>query len=90
MGCRLNIPVREMAAAKKGIADARGVKAEQYAQDELTAAQNKLLESHDRVAQKDVDGAKKAPLSLRHFRKRHTRRRSPSSRRTPLRWQRKA
>ncbi len=62
MGCRLNIPVREMAAAKKGIADARGVKAEKYAPDELTAAQNKLLESHDMVAKKDVDGAKKAAL----------------------------
>ncbi|MBN2079357.1 MAG: LysM peptidoglycan-binding domain-containing protein [Spirochaetes bacterium] len=60
MGCRLNIPVREMANAKKGIADARGVKAEKYAPDELTAAQNKLLESHDMVVKKDVDGAKKA------------------------------
>ncbi len=60
MGCRLNLPVREMAEAKKAIADARKVKAEKYAPQELISAQKKLLASHDRVATKDVDGAKKS------------------------------
>ena len=58
--CRLNVPIREMTNAKKGITAAQNVKADKYAAEELESARKKLLESHSQVADKNVDGAKKS------------------------------
>jgi nucleoid-associated protein YgaU len=72
--CRVNVPIREMTDAKKGIAQAQEVKADKYAGEELEAAKKKLFDSQGRLADKNVDGAKKsaeesANLSLAAYNK---------------------
>jgi nucleoid-associated protein YgaU len=59
-GCRVNVPVREMSDAKRGIAAAEKINANKYAGDELAAAKKKLYDSHNQVAEKEVDAAKKS------------------------------
>jgi len=58
--CRVDVPIREMTDAKKGIAQAQGVMADKYAGEELESAKKKLFESQGLLIQKNVDGAKKS------------------------------
>jgi len=60
MGCRLKVPIREMTDARVGIAEAQKVNAERYANEEYTAAKNKLMASQSELAKKDVSAAKKS------------------------------
>ena len=60
MACKLGVPIREMSNAKQGINTAEKVKANTYAPEELDSAKKKLIESHDKVTNKDVDNAKKS------------------------------
>jgi nucleoid-associated protein YgaU len=60
MACKLSVPIREMSNAKQGITTAEKVKADKYAPGELDSAKKKLIESHDKVTDKDVDNAKKS------------------------------
>ena len=58
--CRVDVPIREMTDAKKGISQAESVKADKYAGEELESAKKKLFESQGLLIQKNVDGAKKS------------------------------
>ncbi len=61
MACK-QIPIREMATAKKDITAAQSVKADKYAPEELNAATTKLYESQSQVHATKVDDAKKSAI----------------------------
>lgn len=61
LACK-QIPIREMATAKKDITAAQNVKADKYAPEELNAATTKLYESQSQVQATKVDDAKKSAI----------------------------
>lgn len=62
LGCGGDIPIKEMAEAKKAITRAAGIKADKYAQAEFEAAGKKLYECHDLIKKEDYSKAKDAAL----------------------------
>ena len=62
MACRLQVPIREMAQAKKDITLAQNVMAEKYAPEEFNAAKTKLFESQSQVNDAKVDDAKASAI----------------------------
>ena len=59
VACGQEIPVNEMTMAKKAIGEAKSVKADQYASDELSAAEAKLFEAHNLAVDEKMGDAKK-------------------------------
>ncbi|MBN2403790.1 MAG: LysM peptidoglycan-binding domain-containing protein [Spirochaetes bacterium] len=58
--CRLEVPVKEMAAAKSEITRAVEVKSEKYAPEDLKKAKDELIKSHDAMKAEDIKAAKKS------------------------------
>lgn len=55
--CQLDVPIKEMSAAKSAISRAVEVKAEKYAPEELKQAREYLLQTHELVKNEDVKQA---------------------------------
>ena len=53
--CQLDVPIKEMVAARKAISRAYEVKADKYAPDQLKKAEDELYQSHEFCKKEDVD-----------------------------------
>ena len=60
ISCEVNIPVKEVIAAKTAVEDAKKFGAEKYSTDELKKAITLLGQCHDYIVDQDTDKAKKA------------------------------
>jgi len=58
VSCQLEVPIKEMARAKKTITRAYEVKADRYDPENLKKAEAKLFESHDNLKEDKADPAK--------------------------------
>ena len=60
LACDVDIPIKEMAAAKNGIEDAKKYGAEQYAPEEIKRAEALLVQSHKNLVDEKGDDARKS------------------------------
>ncbi|MCL1833751.1 MAG: LysM peptidoglycan-binding domain-containing protein [Leptospirales bacterium] len=58
--CDVDIPIKEMSAARNGIAEAKKYDAEKYAPDELKNAEDLLIQSHKNLIDGKSDEARKS------------------------------
>ncbi|MCL1865509.1 MAG: LysM peptidoglycan-binding domain-containing protein [Spirochaetes bacterium] len=58
--CEVDVPIKEMAAARNGIEDAKKYDAEKYAPNEIKNAEELLIQSHKKLVDGNTDDARKS------------------------------